>query len=85
MREIQDVYKHSQNDLIKMYELNDKTRQKIQFQMQQTLNQMVELKLSSDGIENKLYDYLQLILSQLKAIYTQKSSQLKQNYLELMK
>jgi len=31
--------------------------------MQQVLNQMIDLKENSDQVENKIYNYLQLILN----------------------
>ena len=46
---------------------------------------MIELKSNADQIENKMYEYLQKILQQLKSIYIEKTEQLKSNYLELLK
>jgi hypothetical protein len=46
---------------------------------------MVELKKNSDLVENKIYDYLQKMLEQLKKVYKKKLHQLRVNYLELVK
>ena len=48
-------------------------------------NQMVEVKQNADQVENKIYDYLQLVLDQLRNQYTVKSEDLRSNYLELLK
>jgi hypothetical protein len=60
-------------------------KESIKKQINQILSQMIELKQSADQMENKLYMYLQAMLSQLKSIYTSKSRQLKANYQELLK
>ena len=46
---------------------------------------MVELKANADQVENKVYEYLQVVLDQLKEVYSGKSEQLRTNYLELVK
>lgn len=46
---------------------------------------MLDLKQDAEKIEEQVYEYLQMMLSQLKEIYSSRSAKLKSNYLELMK